>query len=82
MFKMELLECQRENIDCKGINFMDNQDSVDLIGIHIFQILDDQCRLPNASDQKFAAQVINTYYYILRSTSVHTYIHTYINAKK
>jgi len=57
VFKMELLECQREKIEFSGINFIDNQESLDLIGTNLFQILDDQCKLPNASDKRFAAQI-------------------------
>ena len=70
---MELQEFAKENIDCKEITFMDNQDSAELIGTHIFQILDDQCKIPNSTDQKFAAQV----HFFINSPYIHTYIHTF-----
>lgn len=57
IFKMELLQCEMEQISVAHIEFPDNQDSLDLIGVGIFKVLDDQCRIPNPSDKRFASQM-------------------------
>eukprot|EP00601_Ochromonadales_sp_CCMP2298_P027339 CAMPEP_0173295616 /NCGR_PEP_ID=MMETSP1143-20121109/14521_1 /TAXON_ID=483371 /ORGANISM="non described non described, Strain CCMP2298" /LENGTH=1642 /DNA_ID=CAMNT_0014235411 /DNA_START=95 /DNA_END=5024 /DNA_ORIENTATION=+ len=57
MFKLELLEYKREGIPFEDIAFPDNQESLDLISIGVFKILDDQCRIPNATDKRFASQL-------------------------
>ena len=57
VFKLEQVEYQREKISWAFIEFPDNQDCLDLIEhrqIGILAILDDVCKLPQASDEKFA----------------------------
>ena len=57
VFKMEQLEYQREKIEWSFVEFPDNQDCLDLIEHRvsgIIAILDDECKLPKASDEKFA----------------------------
>ena len=57
MFKLELLEYKREGIPFENIEFPDNQESLDLITTGLFTILDDQCRIPNATDKRYASQL-------------------------
>jgi myosin-5 len=60
VFKMEQEEYSRENIQWSFIEFPDNQDCLDLVEHRtngIFAILDDECRLPKGSDDKFAARL-------------------------
>eukprot|EP00597_Dinobryon_sp_UTEXLB2267_P012831 CAMPEP_0170128744 /NCGR_PEP_ID=MMETSP0020_2-20130122/21374_1 /TAXON_ID=98059 /ORGANISM="Dinobryon sp., Strain UTEXLB2267" /LENGTH=247 /DNA_ID=CAMNT_0010362765 /DNA_START=19 /DNA_END=761 /DNA_ORIENTATION=+ len=54
--ELELLEYKKEGIDF-NVAFTNNQESLDLIGVHIFKILDDQCKLPNATDERFSSQL-------------------------
>ena len=57
IFKMEQLEYEREKIQWSFISFPDNQDCLDLIEHRqsgILAILDDQCKLPKATDERFA----------------------------
>lgn len=56
VFELELSEYKREGIRF-NIAYTSNQESLDLIGIHIFKILDDQCKLPNATDERFSSQL-------------------------
>lgn len=56
-FKLVMQEYAKEQINFESIEFVDNQDSLDLIGTQLFTILDDQCKIPNASDKRFAAQI-------------------------
>ncbi len=56
VFEMELIEYKKEGI-ALNITFDNNQESLDLIGVHIFKILDDQCKLPNPTDERFASQL-------------------------
>ena len=56
VFEQELIEYSKEGIKF-NVSFNNNQESLDLIGIHIFKILDDQCKLPNSSDERFASQL-------------------------
>lgn len=53
MFKLEMLEYERENIPFQTIEYPDNQRSIDVIH-SLFRILDDQCRLPNATDKRLS----------------------------
>ena len=56
VFKLEQAEYQREEISWSFIEFPDNQDCLDLIEHRqngILAILDDVCKLPQASDEKF-----------------------------
>jgi myosin-5 len=57
IFKMEIAEYESEAISMQAINFADNQDSLDLIGQGIFKLIDDQCKIPKASDQRLAQQM-------------------------
>jgi myosin-5 len=56
VYKGEIMEYQKEKIHF-DTNYIDNQDCLDLIGTRIFTILDDQCRIPDATDKRFAAQL-------------------------
>ncbi len=52
VFKMEQAEYEREKIDWSYIEFVDNQDVLDLIErkpLGILDLLDEQCRFPKAS---------------------------------
>uniref|UniRef100_A0A7S2Y0D6 Myosin motor domain-containing protein n=1 Tax=Fibrocapsa japonica TaxID=94617 RepID=A0A7S2Y0D6_9STRA len=60
VFKMEQEEYKREGISWSFIDFPDNQDCLDLIegkpdGILAF--LDDECRLPKGSDEKYVSRL-------------------------
>lgn len=57
MFKLEIIEYKREGIPFEDIEFPDNQESLDLITNGVFTILDDQCRIPNATDKRLASQL-------------------------
>lgn len=64
VFKMEQIEYEREKIEWSFIEFPDNQDCLDLIEHKqrgIFAMLDDECKLPGASDEKFAARLYKAY---------------------
>ena len=57
IFKMEQLEYEREKIQWSFIEFPDNKDCLDLIehkSTGILATLDDQCKLPKATDERFA----------------------------
>lgn len=51
VFKMEQAEYEREEIDWSYIQFVDNQDVLDLIErkMGVLDILDEQCRFPRVS---------------------------------
>ena len=56
MFKLEQHEYEKEGILWKFISFPDNQDVLDLIDkkhVGILSLLDEQCIVPQGSDQKF-----------------------------
>lgn len=53
MFKLEMIEYERENIPFQSVEYPDNQKSIDVIH-SLFKILDDQCRIPNATDKRLA----------------------------
>ena len=60
VFKMEQQEYQKEKIEWSFISFPDNQDCLDLIEhkqIGILAMIDDECRLPKATDEKLAARM-------------------------
>ena len=60
IFKMEQAEYKKEKINWSFIEFPDNQDCLDLIEHRqtgIIAMLDDECRLPKATDEKFHARV-------------------------
>eukprot|EP01035_Chromulina_nebulosa_P019020 gene19020-24840_t len=61
IFKMEQIEYRRENIEWSFIEFPDNQDCLDLIEHKVNGILamiDDECKLPKASDEKLAGRMV------------------------
>ncbi len=63
VFKMEQDEYRREKINPLLIEFLDNQDCLDLIEHKIsgiIAVLDDECRLPKGSDKNFAARLYKT----------------------
>jgi myosin-5 len=60
VFKLEQSEYEREKIKWSFIEFPDNQDCLDLIEHKlngIFAMLDDECRLPGATDIKLASRM-------------------------
>ena len=60
VFKLEQSEYQKEEISWSFIEFPDNQDCLDLIEHRqngILAILDDVCKLPQATDEKFASRL-------------------------
>ena len=60
VFKLEQAEYQREEISWSFIEFPDNQECLDLIEHRqngILAVLDDVCKLPQASDEKFASRL-------------------------
>ncbi|KAJ1386584.1 P-loop containing nucleoside triphosphate hydrolase protein, partial [Ochromonadaceae sp. CCMP2298] len=64
IFKQEQIEYQREQINWSFIEFPDNQDCLDLIEHRVSGILamvDDECRLPAAKDEKLAARMYKAY---------------------
>ena len=64
VFKMEQEEYQREKIEWSFVEFPDNQDCLDLIEHRltgILAVLDDECRLPGASDEKFHSRLVKTH---------------------
>jgi myosin V len=68
VFKLEQSEYQREQISWSFIEFPDNQDCLDLIEHKqngILAVLDDVCKLGQASDEKFA----NRLYKLLASNT-------------
>ena len=57
VFKAEQAEYEREGIAWSDIEFLDNQETLDLIEgkrTGIFAVLNEQCRLPKRTDQTFA----------------------------
>jgi len=63
VFKMEQAEYQKEKIEWSFIEFPDNQDCLDLIEhkqTGIIAMLDDECRLPKASDDKFHSRLVKS----------------------
>ena len=64
VFKMEQEEYQREKIEWSFVEFPDNQDCLDLIEHRltgVLAVLDDECRLPGASDEKFHSRLVKTH---------------------
>ncbi|KAL4423973.1 hypothetical protein ABPG75_001274 [Micractinium tetrahymenae] len=63
MFKVEQGIYESENIDKARVEFVDNQDCVDLFelrppaGIGILSMLDEECMMPKGSDSTFAAKL-------------------------
>jgi myosin-5 len=64
VFKLEQKEYEAEKIEWSFISFPDNQDCLDLIEHKqkgLLAMLDDECRLPGASDEKFASRLYKAY---------------------
>lgn len=64
VFKLEQKEYEREKIQWSFIHFPDNQDCLDLIEDRlkgILAMLDDECKLPGASDEKLANRLYKAY---------------------
>eukprot|EP01034_Spumella_vulgaris_P021600 gene21600-27638_t len=60
IFKLEQVEYQNEKIEWSFIEFPDNQDCLDLIEHKlngILAMIDDECRLPKAADEKLASRM-------------------------
>ncbi|KAL0034959.1 hypothetical protein WJX79_002631 [Trebouxia sp. C0005] len=62
VFKMEQAEYEREAIDWSYIEFVDNQDVLDLIEkrLGILDLLDEQCRFPKATNVDFANRLYSS----------------------
>jgi myosin V len=64
IFKMEQLEYQKEKIEWSFVEFPDNQDCLDLIEHKlngVLAMIDDECKLPKASDEKLAARMYKAF---------------------
>mmetsp|Transcript_41275 Transcript_41275/g.66676 ORF Transcript_41275/g.66676 Transcript_41275/m.66676 type:complete len:1698 (-) Transcript_41275:250-5343(-) len=60
VFKLEEQLYEREGIEWDALDFPDNQDSVDMLsgkGIGVFAILDEECVVPQGSDQGFVNKI-------------------------
>ncbi|PSC73257.1 myosin-1-like [Micractinium conductrix] len=63
MFKLEQEVYESEGIDWAHVEFVDNQDCVDLFevrppaGIGIFSLLDEECMMPKGCDSTFASKL-------------------------
>eukprot|EP00798_Chlamydomonas_sp_ICE-L_P027113 gene27113-2338_t len=62
VFKMEQAEYEREKIDWSYIEFVDNQDVLDLIEgkVGILDLVDETCRFPTAKASDLAQKLYNT----------------------
>jgi len=62
VFKMEQAEYEREKIDWSYIQFVDNQDVLDLIEgkMGILDLLDEQCRFPTATGADLAQKLFSS----------------------
>lgn len=64
VFKMEQKEYELEKIEWSFISFPDNQDCLDLIEHRqkgLLAYLDDECRLPGATDEKLASRLYKSF---------------------
>ena len=60
VFKAEQAEYEYEGITWSKIDFIDNQEALDLIDnrrLGIFSVLDEQCKLPRCTDDTFVRAV-------------------------
>ncbi|KAF8063028.1 XI-F [Scenedesmus sp. PABB004] len=62
VFKQEQAEYEREQIDWSYIQFVDNQDVLDLIEgrLGVLDLLDEQCRFPTATHKDLAEKLYGT----------------------
>eukprot|EP00879_Flechtneria_rotunda_P010956 GHRR01011448.1.p1 GENE.GHRR01011448.1~~GHRR01011448.1.p1 ORF type:complete len:975 (+),score=342.76 GHRR01011448.1:784-3708(+) len=62
VFKQEQAEYEREQIDWSYIQFVDNQDVLDLIEgkLGVLDLLDEQCRFPTSTNKDLAEKLYNT----------------------
>lgn len=64
IFKMEQQEYQKEKIEWSFIEFPDNKDCLELIEHKVnglLAMLDDECKLPKSSDEKFAGRMYKAF---------------------
>jgi myosin V len=64
VFKFEQTEYEKEKIEWSFVQFPDNKDCLELLEHKIngiFAMLDDECRLPKSSDEKFASRMYKEY---------------------
>ncbi|CAG0891319.1 unnamed protein product [Darwinula stevensoni] len=64
IFKLEQEEYDAEGIDWNHIDFVDNQDCLDLIGkkpMNIMSLMDEECMMPKGTDQTLLAKFNTTY---------------------
>lgn len=61
MFKLEISLYEKENIHFDKLEYVDNKDNLEFISHGIFKVLDDQCKLPNATDKRFMSQIYRDY---------------------
>lgn len=64
IFKVEQEEYNKERIDWSTIEFVDNQECLDLVEkkpVGIIQLIDEQCRAPKATDKTLVEKLHKTY---------------------
>ncbi|XP_053696662.1 myosin-VIIa-like [Sabethes cyaneus] len=64
IFKMEQAEYTREGINWTNIEFIDNQDVLDMIGmksLHIMALIDDETRFPKGTDLTMLSKLHSTH---------------------
>lgn len=60
VFKMEQQEYEAQGVDWKYVEFLDNQDCVNLISLRptgILPLIDEECLMPKGSDMTFASKL-------------------------
>lgn len=64
IFKMEQAEYQNEGINWKNIDFVDNQEILDLIGmksVNIMALIDEECKMPKGNDSSLLDKLFKTH---------------------
>ncbi|KAL5279589.1 hypothetical protein ACFFRR_003901 [Megaselia abdita] len=64
IFKMEQTEYQNEGINWKNIDFVDNQEILDLIGmksVNIMALIDEECKMPKGNDSSLLDKLFKTH---------------------
>ncbi|RYH20492.1 hypothetical protein EON65_23285 [archaeon] len=61
IFKLEIALYEKESIKYDKMEFVDNKENLEFISSGVFKVLDDQCKLPNPTDKRFAAQLYKDY---------------------
>jgi myosin heavy subunit len=62
VFKMELAVYKREDVDTSSVAFADNQPTLDLLDARpkgVLPVLDEECIVPNGSDEGFVHKIHN-----------------------